>query len=92
MADGSKIVSHGMVRVKPLPSLHLQFVLYMPSSPFNLISISQVTHTPNCTITYSIDSYLRAGYGEDNCYGAWITGLYYIQLASLVIWVATDSS
>ena len=37
----------------PLPSLPLYSVLYAPECPFNLISISKITRTLNCSITFS---------------------------------------
>ncbi|KAJ9675677.1 hypothetical protein PVL29_024546 [Vitis rotundifolia] len=37
----------------PLPSLPLHSVLYAPECPFNLISISKITRTLNCSITFS---------------------------------------
>ncbi|RVW47783.1 Retrovirus-related Pol polyprotein from transposon RE1 [Vitis vinifera] len=37
----------------PLPSLPLTSVLYTPECPFNLISISKITRTLNCSITFS---------------------------------------
>ncbi|RVW40786.1 Retrovirus-related Pol polyprotein from transposon RE1 [Vitis vinifera] len=36
----------------PLPSLPLHSVLYAPECPFNLISISKITRTLNCSITF----------------------------------------
>nr|CAN81594.1 hypothetical protein VITISV_042175 [Vitis vinifera] len=37
----------------PLPSLPLHSVLYASECPFNLISISKITRTLNCSITFS---------------------------------------
>ncbi|RVW51698.1 Retrovirus-related Pol polyprotein from transposon RE1 [Vitis vinifera] len=37
----------------PLPSLPLTSVLYTPECSFNLISISKITRTLNCSITFS---------------------------------------
>ncbi|RVW28544.1 hypothetical protein CK203_100570 [Vitis vinifera] len=37
----------------PLPSLPFTSVLYTPEFPFNLISISKITRTLNCSITFS---------------------------------------
>ena len=39
-----------------LPSLPLTYVLYVPNSPFNLISISKLIHDLNCSITFSHSS------------------------------------
>ncbi|RVW83021.1 Retrovirus-related Pol polyprotein from transposon RE1 [Vitis vinifera] len=37
----------------PLPSLPLHSILYAPECPFNLIFISKITRTLNCSITFS---------------------------------------
>ena len=37
----------------PLPSLPLTSVLYTPECPFNLISISKITRTLDCSIIFS---------------------------------------
>ncbi|RVW52516.1 hypothetical protein CK203_068886 [Vitis vinifera] len=47
----SHISSIGLAH--PLPSLLLHSVLYAPECPFNLISISKITHTLNCSIIFS---------------------------------------
>ena len=53
LANGSKIVAHSIGLANPLPSLPLTSVLYTPECPFNLISISKLTRTLNCSITFS---------------------------------------
>ncbi|RVW45241.1 hypothetical protein CK203_067439 [Vitis vinifera] len=52
----------------PLPSLPLTSVLYTLECPFNLISISKITRTLNCSITFSDKFCDLAGpeYGEDD--------------------------
>ena len=46
-------MTKGIGLAHPLPSLPLYSVLYVPKCPFNLISISKITHTLNCSITFS---------------------------------------
>ena len=53
LANGSQTVAKGIGLSHPLPSLPLTFVLYTPECPFNLISISKITHTLNCFIIFS---------------------------------------
>nr|CAN80831.1 hypothetical protein VITISV_002503 [Vitis vinifera] len=53
LANGSQTVAKGIGLTLPLPSLPLTSVLYTPKCPFNLISISKITCTLNCSITFS---------------------------------------
>ena len=53
LANGSQTIAKGISSACPLPSLRLTFVLYVLDSPFNLISISKLTHDLNCLITFS---------------------------------------
>ena len=46
-------VAKGIGLTHHLPSLPLTFVLYTPECPFNLISISKITRTLNCSIIFS---------------------------------------
>ena len=54
LANGSQTIAKGIGSSCPLPSLPLTFVLYVLDSPFNLISISKLTHDLNCLITFLI--------------------------------------
>ena len=60
LANGSQIVAKGIGLAHPLPS-----VLYTPECSFNLISISKITRTLNCSITFS-DKFVTPEYGEDD--------------------------
>ncbi|RVW29702.1 Retrovirus-related Pol polyprotein from transposon TNT 1-94 [Vitis vinifera] len=53
LANGSRTVAKGIGLALPLPSLPLTSVLYTSECPFNLISISKITRTLNCSITFS---------------------------------------
>ena len=46
-------MAKGIGLAHPLPFLPLHSVLYAPECPFNLISISKITRTLNCSITFS---------------------------------------
>ena len=53
LANGSQTMAKGIGWVCPLPSMPLTYVLYVPDSPFNLISIKKLTRDLNCLITFS---------------------------------------
>ena len=46
-------MAKGIGLAHPLPSLPLHSILFAPECLFNLISISKITHTLNCSITFS---------------------------------------
>ncbi|RVX17826.1 hypothetical protein CK203_004212 [Vitis vinifera] len=52
LANGSQTMAKGFGFAHPLLSLPLHSVLYAPECPFNLISISKITRTLNCSITF----------------------------------------
>ena len=52
LANGSQTVAEDIGLAHPLPSLPLTSVLYTPKCSFTLISISKITRTLNCSITF----------------------------------------
>ena len=56
LANGSQTMAKGIGSASPLPSIPLTFVLYVPDSPFNLLSISKLTRDLDCLITFSDNS------------------------------------
>jgi len=56
MANGSKVSSHGVGTVHLFPSLPIDNVLYVPGSPFNLLSINRLTRSLDCIISFTKDS------------------------------------
>ena len=48
----------GVGKSKPLSSVTLDSVLYVPSSPFNLACVSRLTKALHCSITFSDDFFL----------------------------------
>ena len=56
LANGSQTIAKGIGSTCPLPSLPLKYVLHVPDSPFNLISISKLTHDLNFSVTFSNNS------------------------------------
>ncbi|KAJ9693402.1 hypothetical protein PVL29_012254 [Vitis rotundifolia] len=59
LANGSQTVVKGIGLAHPLPYLPLTSILYTPECSFNLISISKITRTLNCSITFLIN-FLKA--------------------------------
>ena len=53
LANGSQTIAKDISSPCPLPSLPLTFVLYIPDSHFNFISISKLTRNFNCLVTFS---------------------------------------
>ena len=53
LANGSQTVAKDIGLAHPLPSLPFTSVFYTPECSFNLISISKITRTLNCSITFS---------------------------------------
>ena len=53
LANESQTMAKGIGSTCHLPSMPLTPVIYVPDSPFNLISISKLTRELNCLITFS---------------------------------------
>nr|CAN68461.1 hypothetical protein VITISV_037728 [Vitis vinifera] len=84
LANGSQTMAKGIGLAHPLPSLPLHSVLYAPECPFNLISISKITLTLNCSITFSDKSVIL----QDQSTGKMIS----IRRESQVFYHLTSSS
>ena len=56
LANGSQTMAKGIDSASLLPSIPLTFVLYVPDSPFNLLSINKLTCDLNYLITFSDNS------------------------------------
>ena len=56
LANRTQTMAKGISSPHPLLSLPLASVLYVPNSPFNLISISKLIHDLYCSITFSHSS------------------------------------
>ena len=52
-ANGSQTQSQGIGTVQILPTLLVKSVLYVPGCPFNLISISRLTRSHDCVVTFT---------------------------------------
>jgi len=58
LADGSKTQATGVGKATPLSSLSLDSILLVSNSPFNLIYVSQLTRSQNCSITFTPNSFV----------------------------------
>ena len=56
MANGSRVSSHGVGTINIFPSLSIDNDLYVPGSPFSLLSISCLTRSLDCIISFTKDS------------------------------------
>jgi len=56
LADGSRVLSHGVDTVKLFSSLTIDNVLYVLGSPFNLLSISRLTRSLDCIVSFTHNS------------------------------------
>ena len=56
LANGSQTIAKGIGSVCLLPSLPLTSVLYVPTFPFNFISISKLTRDLHCVLSFSHNS------------------------------------
>nr|KYP76032.1 Retrovirus-related Pol polyprotein from transposon TNT 1-94 [Cajanus cajan] len=93
LADGSKVQATGIGQISPLPSLPLKSVLLVPGCPFNLISISKLTRSLNCVITFTSDSFLIQDRSTGQTIGAGSEshGLYYLQPSTSTICASIES-
>jgi len=55
MANGYRVPSHGVGTINIFPSLSIDNVLYVPRFPFNLLSISYLTRSLDCVISFTKD-------------------------------------
>nr|CAN60149.1 hypothetical protein VITISV_016363 [Vitis vinifera] len=84
LANGSQTVAKGIGLTLPLPSLPLTSVIYTPECPFNLISISKIPRTLNCSFTFS-DKFVtlqNRSTGKTIGIGRESQGLYHLTLDS----------
>jgi len=93
LANGSKVASLGIGQVPLSSSLKLNYVLYIPNCPYNLISQSQLTCSLNCSITFDVDSFVTQERGTGHLIGVGpeSQGLCYLEANSFVSCFATSS-
>ena len=94
LANEIQIKPKRVVKAKPISSVTLDSVLYVPGSPFNLAFVSRLTKSLHCSITFFDDFFLI----QDRSTGLLIgtghksQGLYYLTSSnSLTTCSVTDS-
>jgi len=92
LANGSKVASQGIGQVSLSPSLDLKFVLFVPECPFSLISLSQLTKSLNCSVTFDANSFViqERGTGQMIGEGHESRGLYYLGSSPSISCVASS--
>ena len=65
MTNGSRASSHGVSTIHCLHSLSIDNVLYVPESPFKFLSLSHLTHSQDCIISFTI-LFIRLESGTDD--------------------------
>nr|KYP71000.1 hypothetical protein KK1_010242 [Cajanus cajan] len=93
LANGSKVISQGVSQVSHTPSLNLEYVLFVPKFAFNLISISQLTKSLNCFVTFDANSFViqQCGMGRLIGQGHESRGLYYFGTSPFVSCLTSQS-
>ncbi|RVW96895.1 Retrovirus-related Pol polyprotein from transposon RE1 [Vitis vinifera] len=95
LANGSQTMAKGIGLAHHLLSLPLHSVFHAPECPFNLISISKITRTLNCSITFSDKSVILwdRSTGKTIGIGRESQGLYHLASpSSPVACISTDAS
>ena len=85
VVNGSKVASQGIGQVSLSPSLKLNSVLFIPHCPYNLISLSQLTRSLNCSVTFDANSFVIQEHGTGRLIGEGreSRGLYYLESSFL---------
>lgn len=93
LADGSKTKASGIGQATLLPSLSLDSVLLVPDCPFNLVSVSRLTRSQNCSITFTSDSFFIQDRNTKQMIGTGYEsrGLYYLQSPSSIACTISES-
>ena len=81
VANGFKVAYQGIGQVSLSSSLKLNSVLFIPHSPYNLISLSQLTRSFNCSVTFNANSFVIQEHGMGRLIGEGreSRGLYYLE-------------
>ena len=82
LANGHKVFPHGVGTANPTPHLSLESVLFIPNCPFNLLSVSKLTKSLNCSILFTPNSFSiqDRSTGQTIGTGRESHGLYYLTI------------
>jgi len=74
-------------------SLNLNPSLFVPNCPFNLVSLSQLTKSLNCSVTFDVDSFVMQERGMARLIGIGheTRGLYYLETSPSMSCLASSS-
>ena len=80
LVNSSRVAATGIGHISPT-SLSLNFVLLIPGCPFNITSLSQLTRSRNCSVTFDANSFViqERGTGRTIGVGHESHGLYYLK-------------
>ncbi|XP_058781179.1 uncharacterized protein LOC131655309 [Vicia villosa] len=83
-ANGSQTQSEGIGTVQILPSLSVTSALYVPNYPFNLLSISRLTRSLDCIVTFTNSNVILQDRSSGRTIGVGCEsqGLYYLSVSS----------
>ena len=86
MTNDSRVSSHGVGTINLLPSLFIDNVLYVPESPFNLLSISRLTRSLECVISFTKGSVCLQDWNSGRMIGTRCEshGLYHLRTSAHV--------
>jgi len=86
MANGYRVPSHGVGTINLFSSLSIDNVLYVPRSPFNLLSISRLSRSLDCVISFTKDfvTLQDRSSGHMICTRCESHGLYQLQISAHV--------
>ena len=92
LVNGSNVASQGIGQLSLSP-LNLKKILFVLICPFSLISLSQLTKSYNCSITFDVNSLViqERGMGRMIGKGHESRDLYYLGTSSFVSLVASLS-
>jgi len=94
MANGYRVPSHSVGTINLFPFLSIDNVLYVPGSPFNLLSISCLTRSLDCVISFTKDfvSLQDRSSGRMIDTGCESHGLYQLQISAHIDTIMDSSS
>jgi len=84
MTNGYRVSSHGVGTIYLLSLLSIDNVLYVPRSPFNLLSISRLTRSLDCVVSFTKDSICLQDRSSERIIGTGCEShdLYYLRTAT----------
>ncbi|CAH9098740.1 unnamed protein product [Cuscuta europaea] len=88
LANGLQTSASGIGQALPLSSFPVDSVLYVPNTPFNLLSVSKITRALNCSVTFSADSVIV----QDHCTGKRLASDMNLKLIPHHVWTSPHIS